>query len=154
MKSLKRVRPEDFGVEALMAAAREGRLYIDECTQRARVSLSMVPKNKELHKKRRPAVWDNDSPMTKLINMSQFERLKIILVEWQAYSIITIVPKRTTYFEFDLAYRKIIVLALKNGWKGSVPLFKVSQRQVLKYLSMHSNLGKVDTLKKILYRNK
>ena len=29
-KNLKQVRPEDFDVEALMAAAREGRLYIDE----------------------------------------------------------------------------------------------------------------------------
>lgn len=29
-KSLKQVRPEDFDVEALMAAAREGRLYVDE----------------------------------------------------------------------------------------------------------------------------
>lgn len=30
MKKLKQVRPEDFDVEALMAAAREGRLYVDE----------------------------------------------------------------------------------------------------------------------------
>ena len=30
MKKLTRVRPEDFDVEVLMAAAREGRLYIDE----------------------------------------------------------------------------------------------------------------------------
>ena len=29
-KSLKQVRPEDFDVEALLAAAREGRLYVDE----------------------------------------------------------------------------------------------------------------------------
>jgi len=29
-KSLKQVRPEDFDVKALMAAAREGRLYVDE----------------------------------------------------------------------------------------------------------------------------
>ena len=28
--SLKQVRPEDFDVETLMAAAREGRLYVDE----------------------------------------------------------------------------------------------------------------------------
>lgn len=92
--------------------------------------------------------------MTKLIDMSQFDRLRTILAEWQAYSKTTIIPKRTTRFEFDIAYRKMIVLALKDGWDGDVPLFKVSQRQVLKYLSMHSNLGKLDTLKKILYRNK
>ena len=30
MKKLRRVSPEDFDVEALMAAAREGRLYVDE----------------------------------------------------------------------------------------------------------------------------
>lgn len=30
MSKLKQVRPEDFDVEALMAAAREGRLYVDE----------------------------------------------------------------------------------------------------------------------------
>jgi hypothetical protein len=29
-KSLKQVHPEDFDAEALMAAAREGRLYVDE----------------------------------------------------------------------------------------------------------------------------
>ena len=29
-KSLKQVRPEDFDVEALLAAAQEGRLYVDE----------------------------------------------------------------------------------------------------------------------------
>ena len=29
-KSLKQVRPEDFNVKALLAAAREGRLYVDE----------------------------------------------------------------------------------------------------------------------------
>ena len=29
-KSLKQVRPEDFNVKKLMAAAREGRLYVDE----------------------------------------------------------------------------------------------------------------------------
>jgi hypothetical protein len=92
--------------------------------------------------------------MTKLIDMTQFERLKAILTEWQPYSKTTILPKRTTHFEFDVAYRKMIVLALKDGWDGDVPLFVVSQRQVLKYLSMHSNLGKLDTLKKILYRNK
>ena len=30
MKKLKQVRPEDFDVELLMAAAREGRLFVDE----------------------------------------------------------------------------------------------------------------------------
>lgn len=30
MKNFKRVRPEDFDVKTLMAAAREGRLYVDE----------------------------------------------------------------------------------------------------------------------------
>ena len=30
MKKYRRVRPEDFNVEALLAAAREGRLYVDE----------------------------------------------------------------------------------------------------------------------------
>lgn len=30
MSKMKQVRPEDFNVEVLMAAAREGRLYIDE----------------------------------------------------------------------------------------------------------------------------
>lgn len=31
VKKLLRVRPEDFDVKRLMAAAREGRLYVDEC---------------------------------------------------------------------------------------------------------------------------
>lgn len=31
MKKLKRVRPEDFDVESLMLAAREGRLFVDAC---------------------------------------------------------------------------------------------------------------------------
>ena len=40
MKKFKQVRPEDFDVERLMAAAREGRLYIDET--RKEVSKSEV----------------------------------------------------------------------------------------------------------------
>ena len=143
-KTFKQVRPEDFDVETLMAAAREGRLYVDECRQRGI----------KLHTKRRAVSWDDDSPMTKLINMSQFERLRTILTEWQAYSKAMIISKRTTRFEFDIAYKKTIVLALKDGWEGNVPLFKVSRRQVLKYLSTHSNLGNEETLKKILSRNK
>jgi len=35
-KSMKPVRPEDFDVEALLAAAREGRLYVDESKKEVR----------------------------------------------------------------------------------------------------------------------
>ena len=35
MKKFKRVRPEDFNVELLLLAAREGRLYVDESTKAA-----------------------------------------------------------------------------------------------------------------------
>lgn len=34
MRRLKQVRPEDFNVEALMAAAQEGRLYVEEIRKR------------------------------------------------------------------------------------------------------------------------
>ena len=42
MKKLKEVRPEDFDVKALLAAAREGRLYIDE--KKEEVSRDIVKK--------------------------------------------------------------------------------------------------------------
>lgn len=42
MRRLKQVRPEDFNVEALMAAAQEGRLYVEEI--RKRVSKEDVKK--------------------------------------------------------------------------------------------------------------
>lgn len=42
MKKLKQVRPEDFDVEALLAAAREGRLYVDE--EKEEVSRDIVKK--------------------------------------------------------------------------------------------------------------
>lgn len=42
-KILKQVRPEDFDVEALMAAAREGRLYVDESKEE--VSIEAVKEN-------------------------------------------------------------------------------------------------------------
>ena len=42
MRKLKQVRPEDFNVEQLMAAAREGRLYVDE--SRKTVSKDVVRK--------------------------------------------------------------------------------------------------------------
>ena len=42
-KSLKQVRPEDFDVEALMAAAREGRLYVDESKEE--VNIEAVKEN-------------------------------------------------------------------------------------------------------------
>lgn len=43
MKQFRRVRPEDFDVETLMAAAREGILYVDE--SRKKVSREQVKKN-------------------------------------------------------------------------------------------------------------
>ena len=42
MKKLKEVRPEDFDVKALLAAAREGRLYVDE--KKEEVSRDIVKK--------------------------------------------------------------------------------------------------------------
>lgn len=142
--------------------AKACRVEIDEINRQVREHREEIQKllarKKEIEeghrKKRRPLSWDGDTPMTKLIYMSQFERLKIIFDEWQEYSTTTIVPKRSAHFEFDLAHKKIIVLALKDAWEGSIPLFKISQKQVLEYLSEHSNLGKADSLKKILYRNK
>ena len=41
-KTLKQVRPEDFDVEALMAAAREGRLYIDESKKEVNKELVII----------------------------------------------------------------------------------------------------------------
>ena len=47
MKKLKQVRPEDFDVEALLMAAREGRLYVDEC--KSEVSKEEVINNVRAH---------------------------------------------------------------------------------------------------------
>lgn len=44
MKKLKRVRPEDYDAEALMAAAREGRVYIaenEECISKEQVVIAV-----------------------------------------------------------------------------------------------------------------
>ncbi|MBR0262654.1 MAG: hypothetical protein IJQ60_02085 [Prevotella sp.] len=97
--------------------------------------------------------WDEDTPMIKLINMSQLHKLKKLFDIWQNSSDEKLDLKTTARFEFNLANKKQILLALDETWKDDTSLFKISQRQVLMYLSEHSNLGKADTLKKIIYRN-
>ena len=100
-----------------------------------------------------PFSWDNDTPMIKLIDMSQLHKFKKLFDIWQQFSDEKLDLKTTARFVLKLAHKKEIVLALDETWKDGVPLFKVSERQVLIYLSEHSNLGKAETLKKIISRN-
>lgn len=58
MRNLKQVSPEDFDVKALLAAAREGRLYVDE--KKNNVSKAQVVKDVRAYVKRIRTFVTND----------------------------------------------------------------------------------------------
>lgn len=98
--NLKRVRPEDFDVETLMAAARDGRLYVDEGKKRAskeqvvkdvrayvrRISVYVTPKFRSSVDKLWEHILSNDefvdflTPGTKARKCRDFDKYNLMRI--------------------------------------------------------------------------
>jgi len=49
------------------------------------------------HKKKRRRTWDDDTPLYRLVNLSQLEHFKTLISDWQKRSTETIYPKKTSH---------------------------------------------------------
>lgn len=109
--------------------------------------------NEEIKKwSNRPIVWDNNTPLIELVIPCKMARFKKMLVGWQKYSRGEINPEKTFYFDFDLVYSKMIISDLKSAMINNDHLFNMSDRQLIIYMSKHSNLGGFDKIKKGIQR--
>lgn len=100
----------------------------------------------------RPIVWDDNTPLIELVIPCKMARFKKMLVGWQKYSRGEINPEKTLYFDFDLVNSKMIISDLKSAMINNDHLFNVSDRQLIIYMSKHSNLGGFDKIKKTIQR--
>jgi len=64
----------------------------------------------------------------------------------------TIDTSKTSSFTFLPNRKWHAVRALAIALQGDVPLFKVSTRELCRYLSVHSNLGTQEGIKKAIQR--
>ena len=109
--------------------------------------------NEEIKKRsNRPIVWDDNTPLIELVIPCKMARFKKMLVGWQKYSRGEINPEKTLYFDFDLVNSKMIISDLKSAMINNDHLFNVSDRQLIIYMSKHSNLGGFDKIKKTIQR--
>ena len=106
------------------------------------------------HKKKRRRTWDDDTPLYRLVNLSQLEHFKTLISDWQKRSTETIYPKKTSQFTFLPNAKSSAIRALALVQTRDIPVFKVSTLELCRYLSTHSNLGSTETIRKALLRAK
>ena len=99
-----------------------------------------------------PVVWDDYTPMIKLVFSWKKARFKKMILGWQKYSREEISPDETFHFDFNLVYQKNIISDLKSAMIKNDHLFNVSDRQLILYMLKHSNLGSFDAIKKAIQR--
>lgn len=109
---------------------------------------------KRTNKKPNEHSLDDNLAIIKIVSLSQWSKFMEMIVEWQKYTTIEIVPKKTTHIEFDLRAKPIILRTLVKILDNEIKVFCVSERKVLIYLSRHTNLGNYECLKKAVYRER
>lgn len=141
------VRLIDLHIRQRQAAIREHQQVINQL----RAQLEEILAH---HKRRRRCLWDDDTPMIRLVNLHQLERFKTLLDNWKKHVTDTIDTSKTSSFTFLPNRKWHAVRALAIVLQGDVPLFKVSTRELCRYLAVHSNLGTPESIKKALQRAK
>lgn len=106
------------------------------------------------HKKRRRCRWDADTPMIRLVNLQQLEHFKTLISDWQKRATDAIDITKTSQFTFQIKLKWHAIHALAVVLTKDPPVFKVSTRDLCRYLSTHSNLGSPEAIKKALQRVK
>ena len=106
------------------------------------------------HKKKRRRTWDDDTPLYRLVNLSQLEHFKTLISDWQKRTTGTIDIKKTSLFTFFPERKPHAIRALALVLARDIPVFKVSTVELCRYLSAHSNLGTPEAIRKALLRAK
>lgn len=135
-------------------------LHIRQCQAVIREYQTLVKQlktEKELlapHKKKRRRTWDDDTPLYRLVNLSQLDHFKTLISDWQKRTTGTIDIKKTSLFTFFPERKTHAIRALALVLARDIPVFKVSTVELCRYLSAHSNLGSSETIRKALLRAK
>ena len=103
-------------------------------------------------KKRRRITWGDDTPLSRLVILSQFDTFKTMMDKWKLLTTETINPSKTSHFIFKPDKRSQAILALARVLECDIPVFKVGISELCRYLSAHSNLGTQESIRKALYR--
>lgn len=120
--------------------------------------IKLLVEQKREHSKtnRKPdeySIYDN-KPIIKIASLGQLPKFMEMIKEWKKYMSQEIVLKKTTHIDFDLKGRPIILRTLIKALNEEIDVFCVSERKVLLYLSLHTNLGNYECLKKAVYRER
>ena len=141
------VRLIDLHIRQRQAAIREHQQVINQLRAQREEIL-------ERHKRRRRCLWDDDTPMIRLVRLHQLERFKTLLDNWKKHVTDTIDTSKTSSFTFLPIRKWHAIRALTISLQGDVPLFKVSTRELCRYLAAHSDLGDALAIHRALYRAK
>jgi hypothetical protein len=136
----------DLEIRQREAVIREQQTVINQL--KARKSALLAPRRK----KRRRCPWEADTPMIRLVNLSQMEHFLALMNDWQKRSTETIYPKKTSQFTFLPNAKSSAIRALALILLRDFPVFKVSSLELCRYLSAHSNLGTPEAIREGLYR--
>ena len=139
----------DLHIRQLQAAIREYQTEIQHLK-----SLRSEVAGRRRKKRRRPRQWDDATPMRDLISLEYDSQFKTMITQWKNYTDHEINPYKTSHFLFrlsDISKRAVYVpLARFLPEKGR--RLRVSTMEFYRYLSAHSNLGSVNSIKTGLSR--
>ena len=106
------------------------------------------------HRKKRKTAWDDDTPLSRLVNLQQFGYYQLMIAEWQKRTTDNLDPRKTTFFSFPPHLKHYVFRALATALAQTPAVFHVSTLQLCRYLAEHSNLGTTESIKKALQRMK
>ena len=104
------------------------------------------------HSKRRRCLWNDETPLSRLVNPQQREAYNDMIRQWQKQTTEELIPSKTIHFHFLPDYKWQVFRALSLVLAKNPPVFKVSTLQLCRYLAEHSNLGTVEGIRQALYR--
>ena len=104
------------------------------------------------HKKKRRRTWNDDTPLYRLVNLTQLDHFKTLISDWQKRTTGTIDIKKTSLFTFFPERKPHAIRALTLVLTRDIPVFKVSTLELCRYLSTHSNLGSPEAIREGIYR--
>ena len=108
----------------------------------------------EKHKKRRRCLWDKDTPMRKLVSSTFEPQFVAMMKEWEKHTTQDIQPMKTYHFHFVQERKWYAIRALALMLMRDKHTFKVSTSELCRYLSIHSNLGTPEAIRKAIQRVK
>lgn len=129
---------------------KEQLLEIQQAVKELKDQKRKLKRNKK--KNNRPVVWDQNTPLIKLVFPERMARFKKMLGKWQNYAHEIINSLEATHFDFDLQYQAQIFTDMKSAMIKKDHIFNMSDRQFILYMSEHSNLGSFDKIKKAIQR--